>query len=364
MNRIVPSWTARARWENDRIRFLVRAIVVMLVVIVTAALSFIVVRAQAAVLALFGAAVIGEAMRPLVDRLSSRMPRAAAIAISFAALFAVLAALWFLPIRAMMPQAVAFWKAVPAYATEVAARVTGLAHHNQQAATVVDSLSAGASSAIGPLLERFLQLQAGVGSFLSTLALMLVMSLFWLEASATLMPFLLSVVPVEQRTKVSSLFSEIGSNCGSYITGTVVNGSIVAFASTVALMLLGAPFAPVLGLLQGLLTFIPYLGTLIGVLAVGGVLLVTHGLLPAVVAMTAISLIATIEGTFVSPFVFKKGLKMEPLATIFAATAGGMLFGIFGIALAIPAASAIQTVIASAIAPAIRERTDPGSSTY
>jgi len=295
-------------------------------------------------------------MRPLVDRLSSRMPRSAATAISFAALFVVLAALWLIPIRAMMPQAVLFWKDLPTYATEIAARIAGLSAHNPQSAKVIESLSAGASSAVGPLLVGFLQLQAGAGAFLSTLALMLVMSLFWLDASAALMPFLLSVVPAEQRTKVSSIFSAIGSNLGSCITGFVINGAIVALASCVALILLGAPFAPVLGLLQGLLIFIPYLGTLIGVFAVGGVVLVAHGLVPAVAAMIVIALIATIEGTFISPLVFRKGLKLEPIVTIFATTAGGMLFGIFGIALAIPAASAIQTVVVSAIAPAIRDR--------
>ena len=330
----------------------------MLVVFVTAALSFVLVRAQAAVLALFGAMVIGEAMRPLVDRLSARMPRTAATAISFAGLFVILAALWILPIRALVPQAVAFWKGLPAYETAIAARVAGLSHHNPQ---VLAGLSASAPSAMGPLLERFLQLQGGVASFLSMLALILVMSLFWLEASGTLMPFLLSVTPQEQRTKVTSLFSEIGSSMGSYLAGMVVNGSIVALASTVALMLLGTPFAPVLGVLQGLLGFIPYLGTLIGTFVVGGVVLVAHGLLPSVVAMIVVSMIATIEGTFISPLVFKKGLKMEPLVTIFATTAGGMLFGIFGIALAIPAASAIQTVVVDVIAPAIRDRNDPGS---
>ena len=330
----------------------------MLVVIVAAALLFVFLRARPAVLALFGAVVIGEAMRPLVDRLSSRMSRSAAITISFTALFVILAALWLLPIRAMVPQAVVFWKELPTYASEIAARVAGLSHHDPQSAKIVASLSAGASSAVAPLLIAFLQLQAGFSAFLSTLALMLVMALFWLPASATAMPFLLSLLPQEQQAKVYSLFSEIGTNLGSCVTGTVINGSIVAAASIVALMLLGAPFAPVLGLLQGLLSFIPYLGTLIGVLTVGGVVLVAHGPVPAIVDMLVVSLIATIEGTFVSPLVFQKGVKLDPIVTIFATTAGGMLFGIFGIALAIPAASAIQTVVVSAIAPAIRARND------
>lgn len=341
---------------EDRTHYLVRAIVVTTVVFVAVALSFVVVRAEAAVLALFGAVVIGEAMRPLVDLLSLRMPRTAATAISFAALFAVLAALWLLPIRAMMPQAVAFWKQLPAYEAAIAARAAGLSHHNPQTAKLLDTMSAGAPSAVGPLLEKFLQLQGGVAAFLSTLALMLVMALFWLETSATFMPFLLGLVPEGQRPKVASLFSEIGGSFGSYLTGTVVNGSIVAVASTVALLMLGAPFAPVLGLLQGLLTFVPYLGTLIGTFAVGGVVLIAHGLPASVEAMIVISFIATIEGTFVSPLVYKKNLKIEPLVTVFATTVGGMLFGIFGIALGIPAATAIQTVVVRVIAPAIRER--------
>ena len=339
---------------DDRVGYLVRAIIVVLVVILAAALSFIFLRARPAVLALFGAVVIGEAMRPLVDRLSSRISRSAAIAISFGALFIILAALWLLPIRAMIPQAVVFWKELPTYANEVAARVAGLSRHDPHAAKVVAGLSAGASSAVAPLVIAFLQLQAGFSAFLSTLALMLVMALFWLPASATAMPFLLSLFPAERRATVSSLFSEIGTNLGSCVTGTVVNGSIVAAASAIALMLLGAPFAPVLGLLQGLLSFIPYLGTLIGVLNVGGVVLLAHGPVPAIVDVLVVSLIATIEGTFVSPLVFQKGVKLDPIVTIFATTAGGMLFGIFGIVLAIPAASAIQTVIVSAIAPAIR----------
>jgi len=330
----------------------------VLVVIVAAALSCIVVFARTAVLALFGAAVIGEAMRPLVDRLSSRMPRTAAVALAFLGLFAVLAALWIFPVRAVMPQAVALWRELPAYASEIAARVSGLSHHNPQSAKVLSSLAAGASSAVGPLLIGFLQLQAGAISFFSTLALMLVMSIFWLDASAALMPFLLSVVPRDRRSGVSTLFAQIGSNLGSCVTGTVVNGSIIALASAAALMLLGAPFAAVLGLLQGLLSFIPYLGTLIGVFAVGGVVLLAHGPIAAIVAMIVVSMIASVEGTFVSPLVFKKGVKLEPLVTIFATTAGGMLLGIFGIALAIPAASAVQTVVVDAIAPAIRERID------
>lgn len=319
-----------------------RAIIVTLVVLVAVALASVVVRAEATVLALFGAMVIGEAMRPLVDRLSARMPRVAATAVSFLALFAVIALLWFLPIRTLIPQAVAFWHDLPAYATGFTARIAGF--------------SAGAGATIGPLLERFLQLQAGIVSLFSTFALMLVMALFWLAASAALTSFLLSLVPQEQRTNVSALFSEIGNKLALYVTGALVNGAIVGLGSIVVLLLLRTPYPILLGLLQGLLIAIPYLGTLIGVLAVGGVVLAAQGWIPAVVAMLAVALICTIEGTFVSPLIFKQSLDVDPLLTIFAAAVGGTLFGVLGVALAVPAASIIQTIAVRVIAPAIRNR--------
>ena len=281
-------------------------------------------------------------MRPLVDRLSARMPRVAATAVSFLALFAVIALLWFLPIRTLIPQAVAFWHDLPAYATGFTARIAGF--------------SAGAGATIGPLLERFLQLQAGIVSLFSTFALMLVMALFWLAASAALTSFLLSLVPQEQRTNVSALFSEIGNKLALYVTGALVNGAIVGLGSIVVLLLLRTPYPILLGLLQGLLIAIPYLGTLIGVLAVGGVVLAAQGWIPAVVAMLAVALICTIEGTFVSPLIFKQSLDVDPLLTIFAAAVGGTLFGVLGVALAVPAASIIQTIAVRVIAPAIRNR--------
>jgi len=168
------------------------------------------------------------------------------------------------------------------------------------------------------------------------------------------MPFVLSIVPQEQRENALGLFREIGDKLGLYVIDTIVNGAMVALECTVLLALLGTPFPIVLGLLQGLLIAIPYLGTLIGVLTVGGVVLATQGWVRAAEAILLVSLAQTIQGTFISPLIFKKGMDLDPLFTVFAIAIGGALFGVFGIVLAVPAASIVQTVVVRVVAPEIR----------
>jgi predicted PurR-regulated permease PerM len=331
-----------------------RAVVVTLVVALAVALSSVVVRGWVIVLTLFGAVIVGEALRPFVDRLSARMPRGAATALSFVALLAAIAIIWLIPIRALAPQAVDLWQQLPGYAADAAARIATFSHSDAQSAKIVSDLSAGAASSIGAIAGGFFAVQASVASILGTLGLMLVMALFWLGASARLMAFISSIVSPEHRPEVCDLFVEIGGKLGQYVNGTIANGIMVGAASTIVLWLFGAPYPVVFGLLQGLLTALPYLGTFIGVLVVFAVVLGTHGWAIALATALSVALVQMIQGTFVAPLVFKKGLDLDPLFTVTAIALGGALFGVLGVLLAVPAASVVQTVVVRVVAPAIR----------
>ncbi len=124
---------------------------------------------------------------------------------------------------------------------------------------------------------------------------------------------------------------------------------------------LGAPYALVLGLVQGLLVAIPYLGTLIAVLTVGGVVLAAQGWVRAAEAVVLISLMEGLEGSFISPLIFKKRLDVAPLSTVLATAIGGTLFGINGVVLAVPAAAIFQLIVLRLLAPAIRSSLEPQS---
>jgi predicted PurR-regulated permease PerM len=330
-----------------------------LIVGVAVAVAFIVVRSENIVMALFGAIVIAEALRPFVNRLSVRMPQGAAVGVAFVLVLAAIALIWFVPLRALAPQAIALWNGLPGYIADATARVAGFGQANPAQAKIIATLSANAGAALGPLAQALARGQAGVGSLLSALGLMFVMALFWLGASAVLAPFVLTLVPEENVANVRDLLHEISDKLSAYVTGTVVNGLMVAVECTLLLVLLRSPFPVVLGFLQGALIAVPYLGTFIGAIAVGSVVLATQGWVKALEAIFAVAIAQSIQGTFVAPLIFKRSLNIDPLLTIVAIAIGGTLFGILGIVLAVPAASVVQTLVVRVVAPAIRSSYAP-----
>jgi predicted PurR-regulated permease PerM len=284
-------------------------------------------------LALFGAMVVGETARPIVNRLAMHMSRPVAMAVVFGALFALLAAMAFLPVQLLVRQIGVLIADLP--------RV------------IPFSLPAGAIRTLAPFIARD---PLGLVPAFSVLGLTLVMALFWLGASAQLTAFALTLLPPNHRDEAQSIFSDIGTKLGAYVGGTVVNAAIVVVLGTLGLMVLHVPNALVLGLFQGVLVGIPYLGTFIAVMTALIVTGTTEGWLKAAEAGALIAIVQTLVGTFVSPLIFKKRVDVDPLGCVVSGAVGGTLFGIPGIILAVPAASVVKTVVVRVIAPAIRRR--------
>jgi predicted PurR-regulated permease PerM len=318
------------------------------------ALCVVLVKAQAVVLALFGAIVIAEAARPIVDRLSIWIPRPVALATTFAAVSGAIALVWAIPIRALEPQIAGFWRVLPAYQS---AFLTWLAPYAGAVRPPAGGLASALRSMGGelvPLARGVAGVETGIAACISTLVLVLLMAMFWLTSSNSLQTFVLSLLQPVDRDAANGLFGELSEKLGRYVSGTLINGTIVALGSMVLLSLIGAPYAIVLGLLQGLLVAIPYLGTLVAVLTVGGVVLAAQGWARAAEAVALISVMEGLEGTFISPLIFKQSVDVAPLSTVLATAIGGSLFGISGVVLAVPAAAVLQTLTVRLLAPAIR----------
>jgi predicted PurR-regulated permease PerM len=284
-------------------------------------------------LALLGSIVVGETVRPIVNRFSVRVAPPLATALVFGALFLLLAVIALLPIQLLVGQ--------------IAALIAGVPR------AVPFSLPPGTFDALGRLIARD---PLGLVPTFSVVGLTLVMALFWLAASAQLTAFTLTLLPVSRRAEAQSIFTEIGSKLGAYVGGAILNSAVAAVLGTIGLLALHVPNAVVLGLFQGVLTGIPYLGTFIAVMTTLVVVGAGDGWLKAAEAGALIALLHTLVGTFVSPLIFKKRVNVDPLGCVISSAVGATLFGIPGIILAVPAASVIQTVVVRVVAPAIRRR--------
>jgi len=318
----------------------VRAIVVTCVVALVVAIVFALARSTLVALSLFAAIVVGEGLRPLVNALiQRRVPRLAAITVTFLALLGGLLLAWVIPLRALIPQAHAFWRHLPQLIVPLIAAL-------QQAVPV--------GGVVGPIAQSFLRVPAQIATLLSVFGLMLIMVVFWLDSAERLEEFILSLVPANRREPLVALFREISTNLSAYVIGVIVNGSMVGVESWAVLTLLHEPYAGILGLFQALVTTIPYLGPAVGVAAVAIVVFAGKGLTSAALAVVAVGIMHALQGAFVSPVIFKRAVNLDPLLTVVATAVGGALFGVLGVILAVPAASIVQTIVVRAVAPAIR----------
>jgi len=116
----------------------------------------------------------------------------------------------------------------------------------------------------------------------------------------------------------------------------------LALYYSTALWLAGLPSALAIGLVTGLLIFIPYLGYAMGfILALLVATLQFQGMGPIVAVLVVFGIGQLLESFLLTPFLVGDRIGLHPLAVIFALMAFGQLFGFFGVLLALPASAAL-----------------------
>lgn len=143
------------------------------------------------------------------------------------------------------------------------------------------------------------------------------------------------VTPRKWRTMTRLYLKDVDKTFGSYLRGQLLVALCVGGLSTIALLVLGVPYAFLLGIFIGATNFIPYFGAFIGAIpAVGSALLVS----PSLALFTAISIFVTqqIEGNVLSPLIVGKTVHLHPILIILALLIGVEVGGIVGLLVAVP----------------------------
>ena len=110
--------------------------------------------------------------------------------------------------------------------------------------------------------------------------------------------------------------------------------------------LVGLEFALAIGVVSGLVSFVPYLGFVFGIaLASLTVVLEPEPLWQLVGVVATFSIAQMLEGSLLTPKLVGDRIGLHPVLIIFAVVAGGQLFGFFGILLALPAAAVLSVVV-------------------
>lgn len=152
--------------------------------------------------------------------------------------------------------------------------------------------------------------------------------------------------PLRHRGDIRGLAREIDDILAGFIRGQATVCLIVGLYYAVALSLAGLEYGAIIGTVAGILSFIPYLGAIAGLIASVTVAFIQFDdhLRVAIVAGVYI-LGHMIEGNLITPMLVGNRVKLHPVWIIFALMAGGALFGFTGVLLAVPVAAVVGVLV-------------------
>ncbi len=191
------------------------------------------------------------------------------------------------------------------------------------------------------------QLGAYAPSVLFGLADLLVVLFSALYLAAQPAPYrrgLLLLVPPRGRERTEEILTVLDDALWLWMIGQLVNMAIVGTVTGLGLWLIGIPVAVQLGVIAGLLEFVPYLGPILSAIPA---ILIGFAQSPTDALWVAglFLIVQQVEGNLVQPLVQRSVVELPPVVTIAAVTVGGYLFGIVGLLVATPLVIVVMTLV-------------------
>jgi predicted PurR-regulated permease PerM len=150
-------------------------------------------------------------------------------------------------------------------------------------------------------------------------------------------------IPVHQRETVHQLAREADAAIAGFVRGQTAVCLVLGSFYAVALTLSGLNFGMLIGLISGLITFIPYVGSMTGLVLSMGVAVAQFWpeWVPIVIVLGIFLAGQFLEGNVLSPKLVGERVGLHPVWVIFALLAFGYLFGFVGLLVAVPLAATI-----------------------
>lgn len=301
------------------------------------------------------AALLAYVGDPLADRLEKlKLPRTLAVAAVFLITFVVLALLILMVGPLIKTQVSALFDALP----EIARQVEQVWLPTFRGWLQVD---AGEDVGIAAFLANYSELfgswsgkvlmsvgKSGGALVAAVLSLFLVpiLTFYLLRDWDYILLHVGAVVPESQRETVFQLARETDEVLGAFLRGQLLVMAALAMIYSLGLSLVGLKFAIAIGVVAGLVSFVPYLGFVFGIALAGmTVALEPNPLWSLVGVVITFTLAQLIEGSILTPKLVGDRIGLHPVIVIFAVVAGGQLFGFFGILLALPAAAVLSVLV-------------------
>ena len=200
--------------------------------------------------------------------------------------------------------------------------------------------------AVSTVLGKVTRSGLGVIAWMTNLVLIPVVAFYLLRDWDRLVAWVDDMLPRSIEPTIAHLARESDLVLGAFVRGQLLVMLALGIFYGAGLSLLGLSVGPLIGMVAGLLSFVPYLGFIVGFGSALIAVLVQYGDWTHVSLVVVVFVIGQLlEGYVLVPRLVGEKIGLHPVAVIFAVLAGGYLFGFLGILLALPAASVILVVL-------------------
>jgi predicted PurR-regulated permease PerM len=300
--------------------------------------------------------IVGGAIAYFLDPVADRLERAGfsrvlATVVIFVILLAVAVLSLLVIIPTLVQQANDLIQSVPDLFNQLRSWLTGrfpevideTSPIRQSLASIGETIQARG----GELLQQLLSGAAGVVNVLVFLVVAPVGAFYLLLDWDRMVARIDDLLPRDHAPTIRQLAGEIDRTLASFVRGQGTVCLILGTFYAAALMVIGLQFGLVVGLVAGLLTFIPYVGALVGgALSIGLALFQFWGEWWTILAVALVFQAGQlVEGNILTPKLVGKSVGLHPVWLIFALSAFGTLFGFVGMLVAVPVAAAIGVLV-------------------
>jgi predicted PurR-regulated permease PerM len=296
---------------------------------------------------------------PLVDRLQRRMSRTLAVTLVFVTLTALFLPALMLLLPQLFEQVREFITHVPDYLAWI--QQTGLpaigVHLPPEMQLDADNIkrvvAENLPEAGGLARDLFGTLSRSGGAlmlFMANLLLIPVVTFYLLRDWDTLIAWVDGALPARYRDTVRNLAQESDFVLSGFLRGQLLVMVSLGAIYSIGLWIVGVKLALLIGIGAGLVSFVPYLGFIAGLLAASiAVLAQMNGLTPLLGVLAVFMVGQVVESMLLTPWLVGDRIGLHPVAVIFAVMAGGQLFGFVGILLALPVTAVLAVLLRHAM---------------
>ncbi|MBK9132530.1 MAG: AI-2E family transporter [Gammaproteobacteria bacterium] len=303
------------------------------------------------------AALLAYLGSPLVERLTARrLPRVAAVVLVFLLIFGVLLLAPVVAFPLLERQIAVFIERWPDYLNALQTRLIpwlrdtlGIGVQTLDLTQIRQALLDQWQQAGGIAARAVVAVtQSGLAivQWLLNLTLVPVVTFYLLRDWNDLVRRLRELLPRPIEPEVARLARECDEVLATFLRGQLWVMLSLGLIYSVGLWLVGLDLAFLIGMGAGLVSFVPYLGPVVGLLA-GGIAAAAqfHDLLHPLLVLGVFMLGQALEGMVLTPWLVGDRVGLHPVAVIFAVMAGGQLFGFVGVLLALPVAAVIAVLV-------------------